>query len=169
MVRTIKALAVAALLMIGGTLSSQATTIGIGEQPCAPCTITTDFTLPVSESISILLGVLPADAIAPLVTIQGGPLPLPSTTIALTPSSGPDGIEDYTAVYGALLAGSYVLTTSADAVSLSGNVSFGTSDPPSTPIPGSLALFLGGLGLIGIFAWTKGRRSDDIVGIAATA
>jgi hypothetical protein len=148
---------VAALLLVAGTLSSQATTVPVGctGAGCAvddtgsllgitqPTTVTFDVTALFPQDMSLL--------------VNGSPVALSITAIV----SG--AVFDVAASF--TVSSVSVFDIAYTGFSYGGQFTYtnGTVSTPVTPIPGSLALFLGGLGLMGMFYLAKARRSDGLV------
>jgi len=161
MKRLVCSAAIATALLGASAIPSRASTFenygaNFDGSPPLDFSLGTVFTLKSSESVTVAGSVSGISSSAYTLSFGtlGGP---PSTTISTSNWSFTETLA--AATYELLFAGT---APAGVASSYSGTITIGSSaggDPPAAPIPGSLVLFLSGLGLLGFWGWTKGRKA----------
>ena len=133
---------------------------GFGNNPAVALTDTVDFTLGSSERVTISgNGFLIPDLSLSLNTSPTTPVPVSFPT----PFGTAVPVFDLSTL---LAAGSYILTIAGTGSSMifPGPITLTSSYAGSVavspvPLPGSLVLFASGMGLLGLWGWTKRRKT----------
>ena len=162
MKRFICSAAVASALLAATAIPSGAATIDLTGFSTEPSTVyddTYNFTLPTTETVSVS----GAEFNIASMTLTGLSFSVPTTPTTTTVGSAGSFFGS-----GSLGPGTYSLVVAGTGgTPVPGNISLysgfidtsGSLGPSPVPIPGALALFASGLGLLGFWSRTKGRKA----------